>query len=646
MEEEIKKGKLNKLENRLYQRGGPAILDNTPNQNREESQKEEVDTMGINWNDPKEGSFDSLVNKFSSVAKKKNSFVRKFFIFSIFFFLISLGIFFFIFLEGLNSVSSKNVDIKISGPIAVAGGQESSFDIIIDNQNNTDLKNVKLRVEYPSGTRSGDLANELVRENFSLKDIGSNDSLSQNIKIALFGEQNNVKQFRIYLEYNISNSSALFYKEKIHEVVISSSPVIVIPIYPKEVNSGQEISFNVDINSNSKEKINNFLIDVKYPFGFVFKSANPKPSEGDNIWYFDNITQAQKKTISIKGVLNGQDGEERVFRINTGTSDKENKFDIKVPFSEFVESIIIKKPFIGLDIFIDGDRDDAVVSGGREIITQFNILNNLNYKLFNITAEVYFSGGSFNESYIYPYNDGFFESLKDFIFWDKRSVSEFGNLNPGESKELSFRLKPNTYSEVPVGKKPEIEMIFIIKGERVLESGSVEQVTTTEKRRMILASDISISAGSYRSVGNIENTGPIPPKQDKNTTYTVLWSIGGVVNQLSNVEVRAILPSYVKWTGVKNPSSEILNFNSDTKEIVWNVGSIIGGVGSRRQVYFQLDFLPSSSQINTAPVILKEAFLSGLDKVTGLRVNVKSGEVTTNFFNDSIFKIGDEKVSN
>ena len=116
---------------------------------------------------------------------------------------------------------------------------------------------------------------------------------------------------------------------------------------------------------------------------------------------------------------------------------------------------------------------------------------------------------------------------------------------------------------------------------------------------------------------------------------------------MSNVEVKAILPPYVKWTNLKSPDSEAFSFDPTTNEVVWNVGSILPNTGfdsPPREIYFQLEFLPSVSQVGQTPSLLGEASLSGIDKVTGLQIETTAPAVTTNFSGDSSFKTGDEKV--
>jgi len=646
-----KREKLEKLERKLYARGGEDVIDKGRSElkkDRIEDWRNNPEPEGLDLEKLKKSNFDALASKVSDMAKIKHNFVKKIFIISILFFILSAGVATFVFLGGTNLVSSKNVDIQVVGPVSIPGGQEVSFDINVINNNNIDLDSASLLVEYPKGTRSGaDLSKDLTQERFALEAIKSNKSFNQNIKAVFFGEKENVMQIKISLEYRVANSSALFYKEKIYEVSVSSAPVIITPTYPKEVNSNQEISFNIEVVSNSKDKINDFLVKVEYPFGFVFKDSSLKPSYGNNVWYFSDLNAGEKENISIRGSIIGQDNEERVFKISTGTANENDERSIAVPFSELTESILVKKPFIGIEAFIEGENRDIAVAGGREVETKLAIQNNLPAELFNTSVQVAFKGGAFDGQSVVVRNDGFFQSLNNTILWDKRAVALFSNMAPGSVEELSFRLTPLLYLNILKGARPEIEMTITVRGERILDSGSIEPVIAIATRKIILATDLSLSSKGVRSLGSIENQGPIPPKVNMPTTYTIIWAIKNSINQVSGLEVRATLPSYVKWTNLYSPISEAISYNQVTNEVVWNAGSMLGNMGgsfSEKQVYFQLEFLPSSSQIGQSPIILGRASLSGLDKITGLKINSQVGAVTTNFAGDPSFKSGDERV--
>lgn len=642
------KSKLDRLERKLYSRKGDDVLDPGRSALEPETFDNDVEQVKQSWSTDKENHFDLLASKVSSMAGHKSNFVKKFFVAALVIFVLSVGVAGFVFFGGVNLISSENVDIKVVGPTSIGGGQESSFDVAVINGNNTALKSTTLLVEYPQGTRSAsDLTKDLQRERFDLGEIASGENRNQTISAVFFGEKESIKKIKFSLEYRVENSSATFYKEKDYEVSISSAPIILSPTYPKEVNSNQELTFNVEVASNSQDTIRDLVVRVEYPFGFVFRSASPSPFAGENVWKFASLAKGEKRTIAIRGTIIGQDNEEKVFRVSAGTASTDDDRSIGVAIAELTESVLIKKPFIGLGLSLNGRNGDYSAQGGTGVDANLNVMNNLPTRLFNTQVEVSFSGGAFDGLSVSPSQGGFFRSSDNTIFWDGRSVGNLSDLGPGSQTNLSFRLTPRSYSSVPRNQRPEILITVKARGERVLESGSVEVVSATETRKIVLATDLSLATKTFRSQGNFENSGPVPPKANTATTYTVVWSISNSFNQVSNAEVRATLPPYVRWTGLKSPDSDNFTFNPTTNELIWGVGTILPNTGftaPAREVYFQVELIPSTSQIGQSPVLVGEATLIGTDRSTNAQIGASGASATTNFSGDPIFRMGDEKV--
>lgn len=107
-----KREKLERLEKKLYSRGAPNVLD----AGRSEFKNDEKDNPDLkeSWQDPQKNNFDELAMKVSNMARNKHSFVKKIFIASVLFFVAAAGVAAFVFFGGVNLVSSRNVDIKIS----------------------------------------------------------------------------------------------------------------------------------------------------------------------------------------------------------------------------------------------------------------------------------------------------------------------------------------------------------------------------------------------------------------------------------------------------------------------------------------------------------------------------------------------------
>ena len=643
------KNRLDSLEKKLYSRE----VNQTENNNRSQFKNripeiEDVEEIVSDWQKDDKNNFDVIASKVTNMATRKHGFLSKFFIFSIIFFVVALGIAVFVFMGGMNFVSSRNVDIRVVGPISVGGGQEVSFDVGIVNNNNIRLDSASLLIEYPEGTRSPkDLNVVLTRERFELDPIRSGGTYNHKIEAVFFGEKDTVKEVKISLEYRVENSSALFYKEKNYEITISSAPVIVTPIYPKEVNANQEIIFEIEVASNSSDNIGELLLTAEYPFGFNFLSSSPSPSFSDNIWRFTNLKSGEKRNIKITGSISGQDNEERVFRITTGTPSEDDERMIGVVINELAESILIRKPFLGLDVLINGIRGDYSASGGSQVNTEFVVQNNLSSKIFNVKATARLVGGALNKQSISVPSGGFYSSSNDTILWDNRSVSKFSEMNPGETQNLSFRMSPLTYGNILSGSRPEIDIEIVIEAERISDSGRSEIITSKETRKIILATDLRLFSRTFRSQGNIENFGHIPPKADNKTTYNILWNIENSFNQVSNLEARAVLPPYVRWTGFFSPDNESISFDSNTNEVIWRVGGVLPNTGfdsSKKEVYFQIELMPSLSQVGQSPVLVGEVSVTGIDRNTNNRIQFKVPAVTTSYSSDPTFKQGNERV--
>lgn len=108
-------------------------------------------------------------NKFNLGEKllTKTSMFKKFFIFSIIFFVIAIGFASYMFFVGGNTVSNENIDISVLGNAFTAGGEELPLQIEIINRNNSLLELADLLVEYPKGS-SGTLAEDTERFRSSL----------------------------------------------------------------------------------------------------------------------------------------------------------------------------------------------------------------------------------------------------------------------------------------------------------------------------------------------------------------------------------------------------------------------------------------------------------------------------------------------
>ncbi|OGD70791.1 hypothetical protein A3I18_01455 [Candidatus Campbellbacteria bacterium RIFCSPLOWO2_02_FULL_35_11] len=586
--------------------------------------------IGSNWNDESISQITSerpnLSNDMPKKIKKEKNWIEKFLVLSIVLFVIATVAVLLTILGGVNKMSTSNVDISVIGPVSIESGGELSIQLTIENNNSSDLELADLIVEYPKGTRSVD-GIEMEKFKESLGTIKSGKEVKKEVKAILFGEENSDQEVIISLEYRMKDSNAIFFKEKIYDLKISSSPINLIISPIEESISGQEVNFSVSVISNSKTPLDNLLLVADYPFGFEFKSSDPKPDYSDNSWK----VSGDKQVINIKGVITGQEGDERVFKFTCGTPDEDNEKKISAIFALAEKSLGIKNPFLGIDLAINGTNSSGyILSPNQPVRVDITWKNNSPAKILDGEITVKLRGEIIDKGSV-SVDKGFYRSSDNAIVWEKRTNNDLAQIDLGDTGRLSFY-----FETLPIGKRtnftnPEITIDISAKGNRVFE-GEPEEISSTVTRTIKVSSDLAVTPrGTYYS-GVFTNTGPLPPQVEKETTYTITWSVTNSMNDVDGVRVISSLPPYVRWMGVVSPSSEKISYNPVGGEIIWNVGDVKSGVGIKtapREVSFQVALLPSITQANTVPNLTSEVKISGTDSFTNQILQSTEREVTT-----------------
>jgi len=572
----------------------------------------------------------------------KTSMFKKFFIFSIVFFVLTLGYAAYVFFAGGNTVSNDNIDISILGNNFTAGGEDLPLIVGITNRNNSSLDLVDLVVEYPKGS-TGDLSSDTEHFRESLGTIPAGTVRNENLKVVLFGEQGSTRPIKISLEYRVAGSNAIFVKDKLYEVNISSTPINLSVDAPPTISPNQDITLNIKVTLNATKPSSKILVKVNYPTGFQFVKSAPAPSFGNNIWNLGDLAPGTEHNISISGkMLDVFDGEEKTFNISSGSQSSADKSVIGVIYNSINNTVTIKKPFIEASLFINGIYQREYATDWKTPINaEIRYVNNLDTKVDDLVIEAKISGNAFNRKTIIS-PQGFYDSSKDVITWDKNSKSQFKEVNPGDSGSVTFSISPLSLYGADEGiiTDPSVSIEVDITGSQALTGFAPNELTNSSSAIVRIISDVGFSAKALYYSGPFVNTGPIPPKAEQATTYTVVWTLSNTANSISGVKINSILPPWITFAGLFSPAGENLTYNSSTKEIVWNADRIPRGAGitgASRSVSFQVSFNPSLSQVGAMPVIINDAILTGHDDFANVDVRVSRASLSTKLDNDPAF---------
>jgi hypothetical protein len=637
------KSKIEELKKSLYSRTSPDIK----TKRRLHFIKNDLEGIKTDWEHPVEEKEEVELNE--KYVDHSMSFFNKFLIGSFIFFIIALSIGAYLFFNGSNIVSANNIDITVSGPVSVAGGSKASFDIQVFNKNNIQLNTVDFAVDFPLGAVDPiDTTKDLKQFRQLMGDIKPGGVSQKTISAVLYGEENSKKEMTVTISYRVSGSSAVFQKQKTFEVIINSSPLSLNVESLKEITAGEQFEMKVSVSSNSNEVVKNLLLKAVYPFGFEYISSDPKTVGDTTTWKIGDMPPNSKKVITIKGKLQGQNDESRVFRFSLGAESKNTSNTVGTEFVSFSQELSIRKPFLNIAIDIDNNVENTEYIGSFDDPVNINVswFNNLAIPINDAEIHVKLSGNAFDKVSVTP-DKGYYKSSDNEIIWNKVTNPELSNIPAGGNGTLSFGLTPRNRGGVNGITNPSISIDVGVSGKRLGENDVQENITSSANRKIKLSSNLSITSQLLRVSGPFVNTGPVPPKPERETTYTVVWTVDNTVNTMSGAEVKSSLPAYVNYVGKVSPTDEDISFNPNNHEIVWNIGNIDTQTlknGHRRQVAFQISFTPNVTQSGTAPVLVNPVSLVAHDDFTGVPVTSQQGSLTTSFSTDSSFKWGDEIV--
>ncbi len=539
---------------------------------------------------------------------------------SVVFFVGALAVSYLLFSSGNNTVSTKNVDIAVSGPTEIGAGNTLDLQIVITNRNAVPMELSDLIVEFPVGTRSNtNISVELPRVRKSLGTIESGQSVHETVRAVIFAVEGSEVLVKAAVEYRVSSSNAIFVAEASYSALVNQSPAVITVSTLKEAVSGQDTAFTVTVTSNTVDSLKNMLLLAEYPPGFAFKSATPVPvTGGTSAWSLGDIEPGGERSVVIRGQFTGEDKDTRVLHFTTGAKKAGQEATIAAPLAFLNTTVTVAKPFVGVAIALGGNiAPEHTVTRGQVVRGDIRWENNLPTRVQDLEIEVALNGAILDRAKVIP-DRGFYQSNTNTMHFSDETDPRLGDVDAGASgvSSFSFGILPATQSGF---KNPTVALTVTVRARRISEMNVPEIVESSATTNVRVMTDLTLNAILSRG-GIFANTGPIPPKAETETTYTVTWIASNTANAVANASVTGVLPSYARFMNQISPADASLSFNPVGGVITWTIGDI--AVAESKTVSFQISITPSLSQIGTGPVLVTNQQLFGLDRF--IRTNTQS----------------------
>lgn len=633
---------LEKLKARLYKKG-----ETFRERERQQPSFPEYEKPKTYWEEENISSSPKEPSLLFQETKKTFPMMKIILIAFAFLILVGGGAIVYFLLGGVNIVSSDNIDIEIDGPVTLKGGEEGNWRVSITNKNKTGIELSDLIIEYPDGSKpitSSVLASKNLYERKSIGAINPSQTVEQSFGAVFFGEKDSEKIVKLTLEYRTKDSNAILAKSEEISVKLLQSPIEIFTTIPKEANSGDTITIEVDVNSNAEAAISDIFLKTEYPAGFRYANSDLKTASGNNIWRLGDVEPGKSRKLKIAGIIEGEDMMEMVFRFSAGPLDEKGEISA---YGFSVQTITLKKSFLNLSALVNG-KEEAVASAGDLLNIEVHWKNTLPVKVNNAIIQAKITSAVVNKQSI-NVNSGFYRTFDDTLVWNSSSLPDLEEIKPGVESQAQFRF--SILNPLPGGAVKEgnlkISLEIEMTAQRILEGqGNVEIKNSLTKEIKIATRFQLARRGLYHS-GPFSNSGPLPPEVGKETTYNIVWSLTNSSNEVSDATASAFLPAYVRWLGNIEPKDANISCDQATGEIVWRIGSVSAGTGvsqPAKEVAFQISFMPSVSQIGTTPTLVSEAVLGGKDIFTGVFLRDVKSALTTYLDTDPEFNYNEARV--
>jgi len=531
------------------------------------------------------------------------------------------------------------VAVSISGPTQGRSGQDLFYKIICQNDNTVGIKNITLRISYPEDFKPDEIS-FFSQESATSGILKINEIKGHTKKEIIFsGKGYSPRGTLIYLKtdmlYTPKSFTGKFEAKNQLGVTIISTPISLEIEVPQNASNGDQVNYLINYQNKGEETLEGLKLKLFYPKGFSFSFSDPKPFEGNNVWYLGDIVHGGGGKIMATGNLSGERDEIKNLKVQIGRGDGATF----ISYNEEQTGTKISSSPLAISQTVN-DLKNLNVNAGEDLKFEILFSNNGSVGLRDVIIKEKI------ESPVLDYESlkmegGSFDYDSKTIIWKASDILKLKKLEPGESERIIFFIKVK--KNLPIS--GENDKNFVVTSLASIDSPdvptpvSMNKVISSNTMEMKVNSKLVLGVDGYYNDNVIPNSGPIPPKVNHETTYTLHWKVANVSNDVTGARVEAFLPTNAIATGKIFPENAPLEYNPRTNGISWKIGNIKSGTGiinSPLEVAFQVKIKPSPEQVKQPVDILKESIFFAYDTFTRENLKMSSPAKTTELREDNL----------
>ncbi len=357
------------------------------------------------------------------------------------FFLLAVTVAVYVFFRGFYAFRKDRVEIKLSAPSEVDAGETVTWKLRLVNKNETELKDGVLTFQFPdfsqpviSTSEADQFKQSVLKQTINIPVLNPSGLYEREFKAVVYGGDNFERKAQAIFNFKPSAGTIVFQSVATAATKIASFPISLNVESSNETISGENVEVRFKLKNEGEVAFNNIRLRLESPAGFRVTETSEKLSEFNNVWKLDSILPQEEKTLVIKGLVTGIEGEGKVFRAfvegSEGTSWKTYK----------EASGTVKLIVAPLALSINTSPDGVTSTRAGETITYKIVYqNNLDIPLSNLTLKIKLDSDNFDLTSAQP-STGLDSASKTIILNQNNNTDLFG-IEPQEEKEITLKIK-------------------------------------------------------------------------------------------------------------------------------------------------------------------------------------------------------------
>lgn len=543
-----------------------------------------------------------------------------------------------------------DVEFEIVGPHELVAGEATPITVRIANRSAVTIRDSVVTLTIPTGAVAdggGEASPGSPRYRMTFDAVLPQREATQEVRVRFLGATGATEHITGLLLYRPENITSKLTHAADFSADIVRVPVAITVSAPERVNVGEQATITIGVDAESEALFPALSLGIEFPAGFAVTSADPPPlAEDSHRWLLADLAVGTPKTVTLHGQFTGEPTEVKTFQVRVGRFDPIEKAWLVL--TEATAGPTIASPLLLAQATLNGDRNGGLIPGAHVSGTVF-FKNNLADKVQNVTVtlalpEQFVDLGSIQAEH------GFYDVTRRLLTWDPASEPRLKELDAGEEGILQFSF--NLRTNLPIRSFGDKNFVFPVT--TAIDTGTPPPayrgvaIGYREALEFKIISRLTMAARAAYYESPVPNTGPLPPRARRATSYTVFFQLGSGANDIHDVVLRASLAGGVEFKRVLSNDLGAVEFNPASQEILWRIGSLPAATGILRPhaaAAVGIVFTPAENQIGDSPALLTGISASGRDSFSGTDVDIKADNVTTEIRNDSLSKSTEWRVA-